>query len=125
MTLRELSADFDEWPERWMGTREDREYGKKLLSFMEKFLNDLIKQDLSRRTLKGYIDNTWLLGGSIITRVSNYDEHKVPSLTMLRKSVEMSGLLPDGYDDMTEKEARAFEWTCELFEKFLRETKTL
>lgn len=124
MTLRELSFDFDEWPERWMGTKEDREYGKKLLPFMEEFLNDLLKRDLSRRTLKNYIDYTWLLGGSIITRVSDYEEHKVPPLTMLRKSVAMGGILPDGYDDMTEKEARAFERTCELFEKFLEKAKT-
>ncbi|MDH4164424.1 MAG: hypothetical protein OEW15_17310 [Nitrospirota bacterium] len=30
------------------------------------------------------------------------------------------GLLPDGYDQMTEKEARAFERTCELFGEFLK-----
>jgi|GEM_PF-2725690 len=40
LTLRELSPDFDEWPGRWMGTKEDREYGKKLLPFMEKFLRE-------------------------------------------------------------------------------------
>jgi hypothetical protein len=120
MTLRELSHDFDKWPERWMGEKKDREYGKKLLPFMEKFLNDLLKRDLSRRTLKNYIDYTWLLGGSIITRVSNYEEHHIPPLTMLRKSVETGGILPDGYDDMTEKEARSFERTCELFDEFLK-----
>src|SRR3990172_7490786 len=111
ITLRELSPDFDEWPRRWMGMKEDLAYGKKLLPLMEKVLNDLLKRDLSRRTLKNYIDYTWLLGGSIITRVSNYEEHKVPPLTMLRNSVAMGGILPDGYDDMTEKEARAFERT--------------
>lgn len=83
MTLRELSPDFDEWPERWMGMKEDREYGKKQLPFMEAFLNYLIKRDLSRRTLKNYIDHAWLLGGSIIRRVSNYEEYKVPALKML------------------------------------------
>jgi len=35
MTLRELSPDFDEWPERWMGVKEDLEYGKKLLPYDE------------------------------------------------------------------------------------------
>ncbi len=124
MTLRELSPDFDKWPERWMGTKEDREYGKKLLPYMEEFLNELIKRDLSRRTLKTYIDYTWLLGGSIITRVSNYEEHHIPPLTMLRKSVETGGILPDGYDDMTEKDSRAFERTCELFNMFLEKAKT-
>jgi hypothetical protein len=124
MTLRELSPDFDEWPEEWMGTKEDREYGKKLLPFIEEFLSDLIKRGLSRKTLKSYIDCTALLGRSIITRVSNYEEHKIRPIEMLRKSVEMGGILPDHYDQMTDRELRAFERTCELIEKFLRETKT-
>jgi hypothetical protein len=123
MTLRELSPDFDKWPEEWMGTKEDREYGKKLLPFMESFLNDLIKLDLSTKTLKNHRDNVALLGRSIITQVSTYEEHHVPSLTMLRKSVETGGMLPDGHADMTEKHIRAFERTCELFEKFLEKAK--
>lgn len=122
MTLRVLSPDFDEWPEGWMGMKEDREYGKKLLPFMEAFLNELIKRDLARRTLKNYIDNTWLLGGSIIRQVSLYEEYNIPPLKMLLKSVETGGILPDGYDQMTELELRAFERTCELFEKFLKKT---
>ena len=109
ITLRALSPDFDEWPRRWMGMKEDLAYGKKLLPFMEKFLNDLLKRDLSRRTLKNYIDHTWLLGGSIITRVSNDENYDVPALKMLEKSVEMGGILPDRYDHMTVNEARAFE----------------
>ncbi len=123
MTLRELSPDFDEWPQRWMGMKEDLEYGEKLLPYMEAFLNDLLRRDLSRRTLKNYIDHIWFLGGSIITRVSNYEEYNVPPLTMLKKFVEMGGILPDGFDHMTEKEVHAFERTCELFEEFLKRNK--
>lgn len=123
ITLRELSPDFDEWPQRWMGMPEDIAYGKKLLPYMEAFLNDLLKRDLSRRTLKNYIDYTWLLGGSIMTRVSNDEKYSVPALKMLQQSVEMGGILPDGYDHMTEKESRAFERTCELFEEYLKRKK--
>jgi hypothetical protein len=120
MTVRELSPDFDEWPERWMGLEEDLEYGKKLLPYMEEFLNELIKKDLSRRTLKNHIDNTWLLGGSIIRDVSLYEEYKTVPLKKLVASVETGGMLPDGYDDMTERDLRAFERTCEFFEEFLK-----
>jgi len=124
MTLRELSPDFDEWPERWMGMKEDLEYGKKLLPYMEEFLNELIKRDLSRKTLKNYIDNTWLLGGSIIKDVSVYEEYKTAPLKKLAASVETGGMLPDGYEYMTERELKAFERTCELFEEFLKTTTT-
>ena len=123
-TLRELCPDFDEWPRRWMGMLEDLAYGKKLLPYMEEFLNDLLKRDLSRLTLKNYIDHAWLLGGSIIARVSNDENYEVPALKMLQKSVDMGGILPDGRDHMTEKETRAFERTCEQFEVFLKKEET-
>ena len=122
MTLRELSPDFDEWPKSWMGLKEDLEYGKKLLPYMEDFLNHLIERDLSRKTLKNYIDNTWLLGGSIIKNVSIYEEYKIAPLKKLMTSVETGGMLPDGYDHMTERDLSAFERTCELFEEFLKKT---
>jgi len=120
MTLSELSPDFIEWPKRWMGLKEDLEYGKKLLPYMEDFLNDLIKRDLSLRTLKNYIDNTWLLGGSIIREVSLYEEYKITPLKKLMESVETGGMLPDGSDHMTERDLSAFESTCELFEEFFK-----
>jgi len=95
ITLRELSPDFDDWPRRWMGMPEDLVCGKKLLPYMETFLNDLISRGLSKKTLKNYIDHTWLLGGSIITRVSNDENYEVSALKLLQKSVEMGGILPE------------------------------
>ena len=124
ITLRELSPDFDKWPERWMGTKEDREYGKKLLPYMEEFLDVLIKikGNRSRKTLKIHIDNAWLLGGSIIRHVSMYQEYKTTPLKKLMESVESGGILPDGYDHMTERDLSGFESTCELFENYLKKT---
>ncbi len=124
MILRNLSPDFDEWPKRWMGLKEDLEYGKKLLPYMEEFLDDLIKRDVSLKTLKNHIDNTWLLGGSIIKHVSMYEDYKTAPLKKLVESVKAGGMLPDGYDQMTERDLRAFERTCELFEEFLKKTAT-
>ena len=98
MTLRKLSPEFDKWPAEWMGLKEDLEYGKKLLPYMEEFLNHLIKRDLSRKTLKNHIDNTWLLGGSIIRQVSMYEEYKTAPLKKLVESVETGGMPPDGHD---------------------------
>ena len=52
--VRDIVLDFDQWPESWMGTKRDFEYGKKLLPFMEEFIKYLIGQDSSRKTLKEY-----------------------------------------------------------------------
>ena len=50
--------------------------GKKLLPFMERFIDYLVSKDLSRKTLKDYIDNVWVLGGTIIRDISISNEHK-------------------------------------------------
>lgn len=121
MTLRDLTPDFDKWPESWMGDEKDLKYGRKLLPFMEEFLNHLISQGLAARTLKGYVDNVWLLGGSIIKQVSIYDEYNTAPLTKLQKSVEFGGLLPDGYEQMTPRVLKAFERTCGGYEEFLKQ----
>ena len=54
--VKELVPDLGKWPESWMGTEKDLEYGKKLLPFMEKFIHYLMTQGLSRKTLKEYVD---------------------------------------------------------------------
>jgi hypothetical protein len=71
-----------------MGTQEDLEYGRKLLSFMEKFILNLIGQNLSRKTLKVYIDNVWVLGGTIIRDVSVSNGHKKDSRQKILEAVE-------------------------------------
>ena len=68
--LKDIVPDFERWPKSWMGTQEDLEYGKKMLPFLEGFIRYLMAQDLSRKTLKVYIDNVWVLGGTIIRDVS-------------------------------------------------------
>jgi hypothetical protein len=50
--VRGIVPDFDKWPGSWMGTKRDFEYGKKLLPFMEEFIKYLIRENLSRKTLK-------------------------------------------------------------------------
>jgi hypothetical protein len=120
VNLRDWAPDIDRWPRSWMGVEEDLEYGEKLLPYFEGFLRDLIEQGVSRKTFVQYRDNTWLLGGSIISDVSLFEEYAVDPLEKLLESVECDGILPDGFDAMSEAEMRSFERTCRRFEKFLR-----
>jgi hypothetical protein len=120
LNLRDWAPDIDRWPRAWMGVEEDLEYGKKLLPYFEGFLRDLIEQGISRKTIVQHRDNAWLLGGSIISEVSLYEEYAVDPIKKLLESVECDGILPDGFDGMSEAELRSFERTCRCFEKFLR-----
>jgi hypothetical protein len=118
--VRDWAPDIDRWPESWMGIREDREYGKKLLPYIEHFLRDLVEQGISKKTFTNYRGNVWLLGGSIISEVSLYEEYSVDPLEKLMESVENDGILPDDFEQMSESELRSFERMCRRFEKFLR-----
>jgi len=119
MKVRDWAPDIDSWPRSWMGIKEDLEYGKKLLPFLEEFLQDLIKEGLSRKTFVQYRDNVWLLGGTIISKVSLFEEYGVDPLKKLMESVECDGILPDHSHHMRAGELRSFERMCRRFEKFL------
>jgi hypothetical protein len=120
LNLRDWAPDIDRWPRSWMGVEEDLEYGKQLLPYFEGFLRDLLEQGVSKKTFMQYRNNAWLLGGSIITDVSLNEEYAVDPFKKLLESVECDGILPDGFDSMSEAEMRSFERTCRRFEKFLR-----
>jgi len=118
--VKELVPDLDKWPESWMGTEKDLEYGKKLLPFMEKFIHYLMAQGLSRKTLNEYIDCVWLLGGRIIKEVIIYREYKKDPAKKLLETVEGGGCLPEGHEVMSKTELESFARTCGKFEEFLR-----
>lgn len=102
-----------------MGVKEDLDYGRKLLPWFAGFLQALYAEGLSRKTFSQYRDNLWLLGGTIIRKVSWDEEYSDDPLEKLRESVADDGILPDHYDQMTQAELRAFERMCRRFEKYL------
>ena len=115
--------DFDDWPESWMGVEEDLAYGRKLLPWFSDFLQALYDEGMSRKTFRQYRDNLWLLGGTIIRKVSWDGEYQDDPLEKLAESVADDGTLPDHHDQMTQPELRAFERMCRRFEKYLGESK--
>lgn len=117
--VKDTIPDLYKWPRSWMGSKKDFEYGKKLLPFMEEFINHLMGQNLSRKTLKEYIDYLWLLGGTIIKDVCIYKGYKTEPLEKLMEAIEGHGCLPEGYENMTARELASFKRMCSKFEEFL------
>jgi hypothetical protein len=122
-SFRAWAPDFDGWPVSWMGIKEDLAYGRKLLPWFAGFLQALYAEGMSRKTFTQYRDNLWLLGGTIIRKVSMYEEYQADPLEKLAESVADDGILPDDYNHMTKAELRAFERMCRRFEKYLGESK--
>jgi len=120
--FRAWAPDFDEWPKSWMGVTEDLAYGRKLLPWFAGFLQTLFAEGVSRKTFTRYRDHLWLLGGTIIRRVSLYGEYGDDPLKKILESVADGGIMPDHYDQMTRAEINAFDRTCRRFDQCLEES---
>lgn len=119
-SFRHWAPDFDGWPNSWMGVKEDLDFGRKLLPYFEDFLQALYAERLTRKTFVQYRDNLWLLGGTIISRGSLFDDYQADPLATLIDAVEMDGILPDHHKSLNQAELRVFSRMCRRFEKNLR-----
>ena len=115
-----LVPDLDEWPDRWMGDEPDRVAGKAIVAVLTPFIEHLIQQGLTRRTLKRHVDNLWALGGEIITAI-NWDEslRKQPAIDLVMNTIDEEGgpLLRNPLDT---GEQKPFDNTCRKLNKFLK-----
>ena len=111
--------DLDEWPDRWMIDQPDRAMGKAIVTVLTPFIEHLINQGLTKRTVKRHVDNLWSLGGEIITDI-NRDEslRKQSAKVLVSHAIDEEGgpLLPNPLDP---DDQRHFDSTCRKLHKFL------
>jgi hypothetical protein len=118
--LTDICPDFAEWPERWMGTEQDFEYGKQLLEALRLFAEFLAEGGLAKKTIKRHLTNLWLLGGEIIRDVSLYSEYSTSASEKLRQSVGPDGG-PHCRDLNRAAEMESFDSTCRKLHKYLED----
>jgi len=119
-TIEEISPDFYQWPERWMGVPPDIEYGERLLTIFEPFVENLITKMLAKKTLERHIDNLGLLGGELI-RLINQDEDSrdMEPLELIMENIRLDGG-PYCRHLQTENEIKSFDSTCGKLYKYLK-----
>lgn len=84
------------------------------------FLEYLIQQNLSPKTIRKHVDNLWILGGEIIRDLNeNPSLRKVPVEELLFDVVKERG--PFLYHCDSEEQQRSFESTCRKFRRFLEQ----
>ena len=111
--------DLDEWPDSWMIDQPDRAMGKAIVTVLTPFIEHLLNQGLTKRTVKRHVDNLWALGGEIITEI-NWDEslRKQSAKILMSNAIDEEGgpLLPNPLDPDDQKH---FDSTCRKLYKFL------
>ena len=118
------SKDFYEWPDAWMGFDEDIITGKIILQIFAPFVKNLVAEELSKKTIKGHMENLWFLGSEIIRGVHfDEDQRKLSPKDLLLEYVsEVGGPYVHHWDpnDKTEKtKIMAYDATCRKLYKFI------
>ncbi len=118
-------SNIDEWPEEWMGVEEDLEIGRGLLASFIPFIQHMIDEGLAAKTIKNCGYHLNMLGGEIIERLNQDDEHNrklSPRELIIHYVDEEGGPLLSFLDPNIKAElARhmAYDATCRKLLKFM------
>lgn len=103
-----------------MGSPKDLAAGDKIVAYFRPFIRHLVRQDLSRKTIRKHVDNLWILGGEIIR-----DLNHTPALRKAPVEDLVFDVLQDGgpvlYQRDSEELQRSVESTCRKFHRFLQQ----
>jgi hypothetical protein len=118
-------SNIDEWPEDWMGVEEDLEIGRGLLALFTPFIQHVIDEGLAEKTIKNHGYHLNMLGGEIIERLNQDDEHNrtlSPRELIIHYVDEEGGPLLSFLDPNTKAELSrhmAYDATCRKLLKFV------
>lgn len=111
------------WPKSWAGTHEDEPVGRRLVAALQPFMTHLQHQGLSFRTLRGHLDNLWLIGGEIIRQLDDDPARRdKPTHTLLFEAIQ-DGAAPL-VRDLTEQQQAALDATARKLLKFVVATNS-
>ncbi len=116
--LTKLLALMDSWPNSWAGSAADIPVGEALVAELRPFIRHLYDRNLSPKTIRRHLDNSWMIGGEIIRDVVHQPK---------RRHTHPRQLLLDAIDlgeaplvwDASEKEQRSFDATARKLLRFL------
>lgn len=121
--------NYYDWPSDWMGVEEDIIIGNSLLTIFTPFVETLIEEKHSVKTIKKHLGNLALLGGEIIGRLNDEDEKNrklTPRKLLLEYIDDECGPLVDHWDPNNKTEEalqKAFDGTCRKLHKFILTSK--
>lgn len=101
-----------------MGFEKDIPPGEEMVAHFRSFLEHLVEENLSGRTIRKHIDNLRILGGEIIRELHNTPKlRKMPVEELVFRVLQEGG--PLLYHGDSEEQQRSFESTCRKFLRFL------
>jgi hypothetical protein len=117
--LQSYCPDLDQWPSSWAYEKRDIPCGLRIVECFTPFLREMLARSLSRKTLRQYRDNLWVLGGEVIRRLqmdSGLRTRPVERIVLDLIGDDGGPLLSHG---PSETEQRSFDATCRKLFRFL------
>jgi hypothetical protein len=100
-----------------MAFEKDVPPGERMVAYFRPFLENLVRMELSRKSIRKHVDNLWILGGEIIRDLNETPSlRKVPVEELVFNVLEEAG--PLLYHGDSEEQQRSFESTCRKFRRF-------
>lgn len=88
-----------------------------MVAYFRPFLENLVRMELSRKSIRKHVDNLWILEGEIIRDLNETPSlRKVPVEELVFNVLEEAG--PLLYHGDSEEQQRSFESTCRKFRRF-------
>jgi hypothetical protein len=117
--LQSYCPDLDQWPGSWAYEARDIAYGQRMAERFKPFLREMLALHLSRKTLRQHRDNTWALGGEVISRMqmdNRLRRRPIEQVVLTLIGDDGGPLLSHGQSDA---EQRSFDATCRKLFRFL------
>ena len=120
ITTDKYLEKMDDWPQSWMGTKQDLAIGLSIVGLMKPFVIALSKSGLKAKTISNHLNNLWVIGGEIIREINYHPElMKKSALQLLQESI--MGDQATLVSDFTEGEQSKLDATARKLRKHLNE----
>lgn len=122
-------SEFSDWPAHWTIIDDDLAIGQSLMRLFEPFINSLIKDGRSVKTIKNHMAHLTILGAEIIRRLNDDDECNrtlSPHALLLEYVEEQYGTLVHYWnpnDRIEQAYQKSFDATCRKLHKFVSPPK--
>ncbi len=119
--LSKYCSDIEEWPENWAGEQTDIQIGHDIIEQFKPFIITLINKNLSKKTIKTYINYLGALGGELIRQI-NYDNEcrQLSAKDLILKYIDDSGG-PHWRHAYNEQDHSRYDSVCKRLFKFMTE----
>lgn len=110
------------WPKSWSYDRASEEFGERLLTVMMPFIEAVLVQGYTKRTIDRYLEYLFLLGGEMVSMMAVDEEYERDAGEVLLENIDDEGgpLCRHLHSDVQQNQ---YDATCRKLYRFMEKHK--